>query len=305
MAKMFYSLEEAAEKLGVNADEVKSMASSGKLQQFRDRDKLMFKREQVDSLSQNKDSLGAGLEEVIGLAQNAANSNTGTSTDAININEQTGTNKSEDPRQKTGVSVFDADEVEEADPMAQTQMTNTIEESDTDLMIESVGSGSGLLDLTRESDDTSLGAELLDEIYPTGGGESPEIGSGNENRSQEEEGSGGVFDSAIAAEPSTSGLDNLAENTGTMETPGIVTVGAVEEIYDPVYSGFASGALAGATITLGIGFIIAVGTISGVASVPQVFMAANASNLGMALGGMLIGSFIFAGAGFGIAKMRG
>ena len=27
-------------------------------------------------------------------------------------------------------------------------------------------SGSGLMDLTRESDDTSLGAELLDEIYP-------------------------------------------------------------------------------------------------------------------------------------------
>ena len=28
-----------------------------------------------------------------------------------------------------------------------------------------IGSGSGILDLTKESDDTSLGAELLDEIY--------------------------------------------------------------------------------------------------------------------------------------------
>ena len=34
--------------------------------------------------------------------------------------------------------------------------------------LEGVGSGSGLLDLTRESDDTSLGAELLDEIGPGG-----------------------------------------------------------------------------------------------------------------------------------------
>jgi hypothetical protein len=34
--------------------------------------------------------------------------------------------------------------------------------------LEGVGSGSGLLDLTRESDDTSLGAELLDEIAPGG-----------------------------------------------------------------------------------------------------------------------------------------
>ena len=35
--------------------------------------------------------------------------------------------------------------------------------------LEGVGSGSGLLDLTRESDDTSLGAELLDEISPSAG----------------------------------------------------------------------------------------------------------------------------------------
>jgi hypothetical protein len=33
------------------------------------------------------------------------------------------------------------------------------------LGIDGVGSGSGILDLTRESDDTSLGAELLEEIY--------------------------------------------------------------------------------------------------------------------------------------------
>jgi hypothetical protein len=37
-----------------------------------------------------------------------------------------------------------------------------------DLNLEGVGSGSGLLDLTRESDDTSLGAEILDEIPSKG-----------------------------------------------------------------------------------------------------------------------------------------
>jgi excisionase family DNA binding protein len=51
MAKMFYSLEEAAQKLGATEDQVKQMAGSGKLQQFRDRDKLMFKRDQVDALA--------------------------------------------------------------------------------------------------------------------------------------------------------------------------------------------------------------------------------------------------------------
>jgi hypothetical protein len=69
------------------------------------------------------------------------------------------------------VSVFDDDEVEQdADPLAQTVISGGTEA----LGIEGVASGSGLLDLTRESDDTSLGAELLDEIiYP---GEDSDMG---------------------------------------------------------------------------------------------------------------------------------
>jgi hypothetical protein len=51
MAKMFYSLEEAAQRLGKSAAEVQQMATSGQLQEFKDRDKLMFKREQVDLLA--------------------------------------------------------------------------------------------------------------------------------------------------------------------------------------------------------------------------------------------------------------
>jgi hypothetical protein len=53
--------------------------------------------------------------------------------------------------------------------MAQTNITAGIGDQ---VSLEGVGSGSGLLDLTRESDDTSLGAELLDEITPSpkGGG---------------------------------------------------------------------------------------------------------------------------------------
>jgi hypothetical protein len=64
---------------------------------------------------------------------------------------------------KVGISVFDDDELPVvADPMGETQISAGVPELDT------VGSGSGLLDLTRESDDTSLGAELLDVISPSG-----------------------------------------------------------------------------------------------------------------------------------------
>ena len=43
--------------------------------------------------------------------------------------------------------------------------TRVADAVDEELCLESVGSGSGLLDLTREPDDTSLGAELLDEVW--------------------------------------------------------------------------------------------------------------------------------------------
>ena len=56
MAKMFYTLEEAAQKLGVDQQAIKDMAARNELQQFRDGDKLMFKRDQVDAKSANSAS---------------------------------------------------------------------------------------------------------------------------------------------------------------------------------------------------------------------------------------------------------
>ena len=97
--------------------------------------------------------------------------------DAVSL-EDTSTDDGKDDKEGTvvssiGVSVFDDDDVEqEADPLAKTVVSS----GSGALGIEGVGSGSGLLDLTRESDDTSLGAELLDEIYP--GDEGGPAGSG-------------------------------------------------------------------------------------------------------------------------------
>src|SRR5262249_7041450 len=62
-------------------------------------------------------------------------------------------------------TIFSPDEAEAADPSAQTNISSGVSDQ---VNLEGIGSGSGLLDLTRESDDTSLGAELLDEIGPGG-----------------------------------------------------------------------------------------------------------------------------------------
>lgn len=75
-----------------------------------------------------------------------------------------------------GISVFDDDEIEiPTDPMGETRISSGMDE------LEAVGSGSGLLDISQESDDTSLGSELLDVISPSPeAGETADEGSGVE-----------------------------------------------------------------------------------------------------------------------------
>jgi hypothetical protein len=76
----------------------------------------------------------------------------------------TGMRKDDTVITNVGISVFDDDDLEiAADPMAKTIATGATEH----LGLEGSGVGSGLLDLTRESDDTSLGADVLGDIELT------------------------------------------------------------------------------------------------------------------------------------------
>jgi hypothetical protein len=61
-----------------------------------------------------------------------------------------------------GLGIFGDEADLDADPLEKTQITGA---GSDQISLEGTGTGSGLLDLTRESDDTSLG-EVLDEIYP-------------------------------------------------------------------------------------------------------------------------------------------
>ncbi len=157
MAKMFYTLEEAAEKLGKSADEVKSMAERGELQEFRANERLMFKREQVD-LKAGGDAeedhiplADSGDLEPLSLA--SSGSATGIPIEPVNTKEQ------------TGISIFDADATEEADPSAVTRVAPAVPAAGFASDSGASGSGSGLMEITKETDDTSLGANLLDDVY--------------------------------------------------------------------------------------------------------------------------------------------
>jgi excisionase family DNA binding protein len=50
MAGMFYSLQEAAEKLNLNEDQLKELVQEGKLREFRDGPNLLFKIDEVEAL---------------------------------------------------------------------------------------------------------------------------------------------------------------------------------------------------------------------------------------------------------------
>src|SRR5436305_9088036 len=85
MAKMFYTLDEAKAALGKNEEEIKQLSRDGRLREFRDGPRLMFKADQVESLKAQLG--GGGLENVdlgpsdsgapIGLADSRGSSGTG------------------------------------------------------------------------------------------------------------------------------------------------------------------------------------------------------------------------------------
>jgi excisionase family DNA binding protein len=301
MAKMFYTLDEAAQRLGVDAEKIKEMAASGELQQFRDRDKLMFKRDQIDTLAGGSGAGDSDSGSPIPLVPSD-------DTDAISLADTnmaskpglTSTGTSAGTGTGSGMSVFGPDEVEPVDPLAQTAVTNPMADTaQEELSLESVGSGSGLLDLTRESDDTSLGAELLDEIYPggTNAGEGS-LASGI--------GSSGVFESAISMETGTGGTaaGGLTDLQGAAPAmPGAaggvggVAIATYDAGIDTAGSNLGTGLLIGTTVSLVIALIVAVSAISGVQSAITGWTTSSVTNYGILCGGLLVGSLVL---GFGL-----
>jgi hypothetical protein len=165
--KMYYTEEEAAAKLGIKVPELATYVRDSKLRVFQDGAKKMFRVDEVDAQA-------GGGEDVV-LAPGGG--------DSVSLSEAEATpppTKEDTVITAEGISIFDDEdlEIEAADPMAKTQIAPSIEDQ---INLEGVGSGSGLLDLTRESDDTSLGADVMyhidfEEEGGAGGGAAPAVG---------------------------------------------------------------------------------------------------------------------------------
>ena len=249
MAKMFYTLEDVCQKLGKTEDELKAMVASGQIQEFRDRDKLMFKVEQIDLLASSDDDAS---EVHLDLEESAGSSGLALESEASSLGLT-------DSREGTGVSVFDTDHAGE-DAAEGTRAGEAVEE---ELSLDAVGSGSGLLDLTRESDETSLGAELLEEVYA--GDENVEIPAH----------ASGLFEAAGTESPG----DAVAA-----EPAGMTSMPVVIEAYDGGGSGLGAGLLLGSLAAL---VCVAIIAIVGVTGASPALAQSFAQNLWLWFGGLL------------------
>ena len=154
---------------------------------------------------------------------------------------------------------------------------------DDDLTLESVGSGSGLLDLTRESDDTSLGAELLEEVY-----------SSDDDNFEIPANASGLFE---AASPDETELAGAAISEGGLPMPAGGQVAVAQGAYDGSGSGLGVGAAIGGTIALVILMIIMVVELEGSTSDLAMIISENlwiwtGGLVGVAALAILAGMFI-------------
>jgi hypothetical protein len=166
--------------------------------------------------------------------------------------------------------------------MAQTAIGSGIQDQ---VNLEGVGSGSGLLDLARDRDDTSLGADLLDEITPSGGGSRRPPAMMAD--------SGGMDMESGGFEPQTT--QRPAGGRSAISQPIYV------EQHDPWAPAFGALALFGVIIVLFGGFLV-VNAVNGVRP-DFVTHLTGADSKGMVyVGGAVLGALVFFVVGWLIGK---
>ena len=194
MAGMFYSLQEVIAKLNKTEKEVKEIIRQGKLREFRDGPNLLFKIDEVEALISDTSitaskAASAKTEQVpgedeISLAPEPSKVSAeeskpaGADTTAMTgegidvLGETDGDYKLADDTLGATKAVPDegllADDTLGATKAASGEAS--LEEIEEDVNLDTFGSGSGLLDLSLQADDTSLGG-ILDEIYTPPEGE--------------------------------------------------------------------------------------------------------------------------------------
>ena len=318
MAKMFYSAKEAAERLGRSEEELKSLVRDGKLREFRDAGSVNYKVGDVDGLLTKASAKSAkpapavvggsqSGEIVLEPVEDSSVELAPSGSDVVSIEgvdaEDTATGARVARKAKegsavpsVGVNVFDDDELDEdVDPLAQTAVSDV-----AGLGIEGVGSGSGILDLTRESDDTSLGAELLEEIYTGEEGEA----EGKEEAAEMGEATRAGLDEALPAEGAEEAEGEAAVAVGVATAaaaaakPRAVITQVLEYAPDAVSTSLTAALVVGVAVM----WVAGLGAAALVRGVTPSLLQSVYSHLAIFAGGSLLVCGIAAGATYFLAK---
>ncbi|HET6429421.1 MAG TPA: hypothetical protein VFJ30_13485 [Phycisphaerae bacterium] len=273
MGKMYYSEEEAAHRLGVPVEQLRTMVEQGKLSSYSDGSKQMYRAAQVDAIAPSDPSEDTGPIE-LSPADTGGGTVEGVALSAAD--EPAPSGKGDTVITSDGISIFDDLEIETDDPMAKTAIVAT-PGADQEVMMEGVGGGSGLGRLAEEKDDTSLGP-ALDQIpeadgFGGSGGASDVLGS-----LEEEDLGGSVATAAVSVE-------RVVEQT-------------VEEELDPSAGAFAGLLVGVALLALLVG-MVAVPVMMGL---EPGYLTALQENLPAVVGVSALLLIILAVAGYFIGK---
>jgi excisionase family DNA binding protein len=404
MAGMFYSLKEAAARLGKTEDEVRQLAKDGKLREFRDGSNLLFKIDEVNALLAEgvevdagaleldetsaevskaleeeaapalEDDSVPGLEEEAGpalddsleedifkldeeaapaaelveetdatfgldLAPEAEGQDTGgtTAEEELIVTEEeqpaaeetAGTGEEISLAQETGEPASESDitdmdtaltgeganvlgettgadyDVTE-DSMAETagpagsSAEASLEEIEGDVNLDSFGSGSGLLDLSLQADDTSLGG-ILDEIYTAEGGEGEAAPAEAEAGAEGEGGEEASFEEITAeAEHATP-----EEETTLPEPVAVMPAAALTPVYAEAASDTQSNVL-GMLLFLPLLALLytAIVTIAAMRNVMPSILSSIQGLVWYLMGAAIVATLIVVGASFVVGGER-
>ncbi|MEQ9205927.1 MAG: hypothetical protein RLN78_01020 [Phycisphaerales bacterium] len=301
MAKMFYTLDEAAAKLGMTTDEVQALVESGQLQEFRDRDNLMFKVDQVDLLGgDDDDDFGEITLADTAMGGTAAGESAGIDPISLSASGSASALSLESSGESTGVSIFDAED-DDTEANAETLVSGggiggiALGGSGTGLGGSGFGmdagaSGSGLAQLAFEPDDTSLGGNLLDDLAADSQGASSLGASAlGESAIGASVAGGALFEGAVEA-PSSFSSQSAG---GMMAMP-------MGEAYDGPSSGLFGGIALGSLLVLMLAMGVMILGLSGGSS--SVLGSVDQNMLYMVMGGSFVLMLILGGIGWAMLR---
>jgi hypothetical protein len=330
MAKLFYTLEEAAQRLRKSTDEIMAMARSGQLQELKDKDQVLFRRSAIDQLAAEDDGGEINLES-FDAGSSGSDIRLGGSSfsgDDLRLDEPPVAADGADDSMmhepaaggaggaggSAGISLEDSIGLADSGVKAVARPAGKASTSDATLgdsgdsmmldapgarkpgatgpgdsgamdagntSLETVGSGSGLLDIS--SDESFFGAAMIEESMGGDGdgaaaipGDAAEIFGGGDAAATEE------------AAPVTAGTTGVTFGTT-----------ALAEARDPAFSGFAAGAMLVAAVAMvALGWAVVETVVGGYSEVGAMIT----ENWMIVLGGLAAGVLVAGGVGFGIGK---